>query len=184
MLIYSQWKQELGIHQQLGSYSPTYSVPQVIIQTLFKSLLHWPQSSRNDCSSIVESSSLNDKIDSVGDSNRAPLPRHHFFFLLHQAYQSSLPKVLTLKQPVWCERSFKLTMPWSAVQDRMSKSKKTDRKSRELQWNFHGNSQQYYFENWIMCYVAHTWHPFCCPVRCTKSFYVLCINVMLKLFVR
>lgn len=34
-----------------------------------------------------------------------------FFFLLHQAYQSSLPKVLTLNQPVWCQRSIKLMIP-------------------------------------------------------------------------
>lgn len=44
------------------------------------------------------------------------------FSLSFQAYQSSLPKVLTIKQPVWCERSIKLTMPWIIVQQGMSKS--------------------------------------------------------------
>lgn len=73
------------------------------------------ESSRNDCFSIVESSSSNVKSDSIGDSDRVAAELlclcGIFFLLLHQAYQSSLPKVLTLNQPVWCQRSIKLMMP-------------------------------------------------------------------------
>lgn len=92
-------------------------------------------------------------------------------FFLHQADQSSLPKVWTLKQPGWCERSIKLTTPWIVVKKGNVKIRKPDRKSWDLHWNSHYNLQQYHFKTGISCHSTDNMHSFCCPVRYTKRFY-------------
>ena len=123
--MYSQWKRELGWNKSTTLLAQLNILSLATFHTNFvQAWLQWPQSSRNDCLSIVERSSSSDNTVSMGDSDRAArlLCLCSIFSFLHQAYQSSLPKVLTLKQPVWCERSIKLTTPWIVVHDGMSKS--------------------------------------------------------------